>query len=358
LDSEGNTWVTDVGRHQVLKFERGNTARPVLEVGIRMVPGSDQRHLCQPTDVAVLKNGDFFVSDGYCNSRVVKFNKNGEYLTEWSSEDEQMPSHFFVPHSLALNEEANLLCVADRENYRVQCFDLNGNNLLQVPLPDYGPIYSVAFAANNASVLYAVNGYNFRSDTQYDRKILLISTVTGKVLGSINLAEDALSTHDLELSDDASEIYISNLKPSKVFKYVYVNYKIGRGNNTPKGSYVVKTDKIDLDKDSFRTSMFIMLFLASPLILAGAVAVCVRLKNMGKLNKSQLGKVGKEFESKQKKFGKWIGKATNNKKRKGFTRLNQDSDNDETEQLNRPSGSDSESDSDELGIKMPTLTKA
>lgn len=73
--------------------------------------------------------------------------------------------------------------------------------------------------------MYAVNGYNFRSDTQYDRKILLISTVTGKVLGSINLAEDALSTHDLELSDDASEIYISNLKPSKVFKYVYVNYK-------------------------------------------------------------------------------------------------------------------------------------
>ena len=104
--------------------------------------------------------------------------------------------------------------------------------------------------------------------------------------------------------------------------------------------------------------MFIMLFLASPLILAGAVAVCVRLKNMGKLNKSQLGKVGKEFQSKQKKFGKWIGKATNNKKRKGFTRLNQDSDNDETEQLNRPSGSDSESDSDEFGIKMPTLTKA
>lgn len=121
-------------------------------MGKNMMPGSDQHHLCQPTDVAVLRNGDFFVADGYCNSRVVKFNKRGEYVTEWSSEDEKMPSHFFVPHSLALNERANLLCVADRENYRVQCFDLNGNNLLQIPLTDFGPIYSVAFASNNASV--------------------------------------------------------------------------------------------------------------------------------------------------------------------------------------------------------------
>ena len=157
LDSEGNTWVSDVGRHQVLKFAKGSTGQPALEVGVRMVPGSDQRHLCQPTDVAVLRNGDFFVADGYCNARVIKFSKDGQYLTEWSSEDERMPSHFYVPHSLALNEKANLLCVADRENYRVQCFDLNGNNLLQVDLTEYGPIYSVSFAANNASVIHLLS---------------------------------------------------------------------------------------------------------------------------------------------------------------------------------------------------------
>jgi len=225
LDSDGNTWVTDVGRHQVLKFNKGNTGRPDLEIGIRMVPGSDQKHLCQPTDVAVLRNGDFFVADGYCNSRVVKFSKSGEYLTEWSSEDEMMPSHFFVPHALALNEKANLLCVADRENYRVQCFDLNGNNLLQVPLTDFGPIYSVAFAANNASILYAVNGYNSRSVEQFDKKILMISMASGKVVGSINLDEEIASPHDIELSDDASEIYIANLSPTRVFKYLLVNFK-------------------------------------------------------------------------------------------------------------------------------------
>jgi DNA-binding beta-propeller fold protein YncE len=199
--------------------------KPILEVGERMVPGSDKKHFCQPADVAVLRNGDFFVADGYCNSRIVKFNKKGEYITEWSSEDEKMPSHFFVPHSLALHESQNLLCVADRENYRVQCFDLNGNNLLQVSSADFGPIYSVAFAANNASVLYAINGYSSRMETQFDKKIFLISTKTGKVLGSINLAEDAVTPHALALTDDASEIYVANLNPSMVFKYVLVNYK-------------------------------------------------------------------------------------------------------------------------------------
>ena len=157
----------------MLKFAKNSYDKPVLEIGKRMVPGSDKEHFCQPSDVAVMRNGDFFVADGYCNSRIVKFNKNGEYLTEWSSEDEKMPSHFYVPHSLALNENQNLLCVADRENYRIQCFDLNGNNLLQISTADFGPLYSVAFAGNNASVLYAINGFNSRTETQYEKKNIL-----------------------------------------------------------------------------------------------------------------------------------------------------------------------------------------
>jgi DNA-binding beta-propeller fold protein YncE len=228
IDCEGNIWVTDVGRHQVLKFEP-NKKEPVLEVGERMVPGNDKKHFCQPADVAVLKSGEFFVADGYCNSRIVKFSKTGEYLTEWSSEDEKMPAHFFLPHSLALNEAKNLLCVADRENYRVQCFDLNGNFLQQALTNDYGPIYSVAFAATNASILYAVNGFSSRVDTQYDKKIFLLSTLTGNVMGSINLLPDIRTPHDLALSDDASEIYIANLNPPAVFKYLLINYNGKRG---------------------------------------------------------------------------------------------------------------------------------
>jgi 6-phosphogluconolactonase (cycloisomerase 2 family) len=198
----------------------------VLTLGEPMVPGSDQYHFCQPADVAVLKNGDFFVADGYCNSRLMKYNKKGEFLSEWSSEDEKMPRHFFVPHSLALHETQNLLCVADRENYRVQCFDLNGNFIHESSSPDFGPVYGVSFAANNASILYAINGLNSRDKTQqYDKKVFLLSVRTGNTIGSFNLAYDAKSPHDISVSDDASEIYIANLNPPMVFKYVYVNYK-------------------------------------------------------------------------------------------------------------------------------------
>ena len=224
IDNNGNIWVTDVGRHQVLKFAPNSTV-PILEVGERMEPGNDKTHFCQPADVAVLKNGDFFVADGYCNSRIVKFNKNGEYVTEWSSDDQGMPSHFFVPHSLALHEEQNLLCVADRENYRIQCFDLNGNFLFETSSANFGPIYSVAFAANNASILYAVNGFNSRVENQFDKKIFLISTKTGKLIGSINLHEDIKTPHDLSITDDASEIYIADLNPATIFKYALINYQ-------------------------------------------------------------------------------------------------------------------------------------
>jgi len=127
------------------------------------------------------------------------------------------------------------------------------------------------------------------------------------------------------------------------------------GSKGGNGTNVVKTDKVNLDKDSFRTSMLIMGFLCFPLVIAGLVAICVRYKNMGRLNSAT---VNKEFDLNKGKLGKWIDKATNKKNRNGgFTRLKQDSDNDETEQLNRPSNSDSESESDEVGIKMPTLTK-
>ena len=136
-----------------------------------------------------------------------------------------MPSHFFIPHSIALNEQQNLLCVADRENYRIQCFDLNGNNIIQISSNDFGPIYSVAFSSNNASTLYAINGYNSRSTNQYDKKVFFIDVKTGNVVGTINLNQDALTPHDLAVSYDASEIYVADLNPSVVFKYVLVNYK-------------------------------------------------------------------------------------------------------------------------------------
>ena len=105
-----------------------------------------------------------------------------------------------------------------------------------------------------------------------------------------------------------------------------------------------------------------MAFLAIPLLIVILVALCIRLKNTGKLKKFPIVGVANGIESKHKELGKWISKQTNSKKRNGFTRLNQDS-NDEAESLNNPkssklnSYSDSDSDS-EVEIQLPTISKA
>jgi hypothetical protein len=85
IDHEGNFWLTDIAMHQVLMFKPNDLTHPSLTVGEMFKSGSGPNRLCRPADVVVMKNGDFFVADGYCNSRIIKFNRKGEYLMEWGS---------------------------------------------------------------------------------------------------------------------------------------------------------------------------------------------------------------------------------------------------------------------------------
>ena len=55
-------------------------------VGHAFEPGTDNEHFCKPTDVAVAKSGDFYVADGYCNSRIMKFDKNGKFIAKFGEE--------------------------------------------------------------------------------------------------------------------------------------------------------------------------------------------------------------------------------------------------------------------------------
>lgn len=84
VDGENNVWVTDVALHQVMKLNRATSGnRALLVLGTEFVPGSGRNTFCKPTSVAVLPSGDFFVADGYCNARIIKFNRVGERILEW-----------------------------------------------------------------------------------------------------------------------------------------------------------------------------------------------------------------------------------------------------------------------------------
>jgi DNA-binding beta-propeller fold protein YncE len=142
IDREGIVWAVDDGAHTVIKMDRGGRVRMVLgryrttsDAKSTMPDGSAGGALRglrdegvvrfhRPTDVAFGPNGDIFVADGYGNSRVVKFSKDGKFLKEWGKRG-SAPGDFHTPHSIAVDKQGRVY-VADRENYRVQVFDSEG----------------------------------------------------------------------------------------------------------------------------------------------------------------------------------------------------------------------------------------
>ena len=82
VDRKNNFWMTDVARHQVFMFGPygGESHEPLIELGEKFIPGSDEKHFCKPTSVAVAEDF-FYIADGYCNSRIIKYKISyGEYV--------------------------------------------------------------------------------------------------------------------------------------------------------------------------------------------------------------------------------------------------------------------------------------
>ena len=115
IDFDGNIWLTDVGLHQVFKLNPQNLDKPELTLGTRLESGSGVDHFCKPTGVAVSRTtGDIFISDGYCNRRIVQFDKDGKFVQEIV--DKEQPLN--LVHSVTLVESLNLVCAASREDGR------------------------------------------------------------------------------------------------------------------------------------------------------------------------------------------------------------------------------------------------
>ena len=87
-DPEKNVWIVDDYRHAIFKFS--NDGKKLLQtIGEPNVPGTDEKHFYRPTFMAWLPDGTFFVADGYQNTRVVKFDKDGKYLMTWGQRGER-----------------------------------------------------------------------------------------------------------------------------------------------------------------------------------------------------------------------------------------------------------------------------
>jgi hypothetical protein len=133
-DPEKRVWIVDDYRHAIFIFS--NDGKRLLQtIGEPNVHASDDKHFYRPTFISWLPDGTFFVADGYANTRVVKFDKNGKYLTAWGQKgdppNEKRPGYMNNVHGVAVDPQTRRVFVNDRQNHRVQVFDENGKFLNQ-----------------------------------------------------------------------------------------------------------------------------------------------------------------------------------------------------------------------------------
>jgi len=167
-DPEHNVWVPDDIHHQIFKFT--NDGKKLLQtLGMRDEAGNDDKHFKRPTDIAWLPDGTFFISDGYTNTRVVKFDKNGKFLMTWGTPGTG-PSQFNTVHSIDIDRNRRLY-VSDRGNMRIQIFDENGKYLDQ-----FGGLRQPQHVMVTADGHLGIVGGNNNKVTKFDLKGKLISS--------------------------------------------------------------------------------------------------------------------------------------------------------------------------------------
>ena len=133
-DPEKHVWIVDEQGHAVYKFTHDGK-QLVQTLGTPNEPGDDDKHFNRPTFINWLPDGTMFVTDGYGNTRVVKFDKNGKYLMAWGQKanppNDTRPGYFDAVHGVVYDTQTQHLYVTDRSDRRVEVFDVNGKFLDQ-----------------------------------------------------------------------------------------------------------------------------------------------------------------------------------------------------------------------------------
>jgi peptidylamidoglycolate lyase len=216
IDAADNIWLTDVGRHQVFKFSHDGEL--LLTFGQDRKPGADETHFNLPTDVAVLDDGGFFVSDGYGNSRVVKFSATGEFQYQWGSQGSQQ-GQFDLPHGIAMDNQHKIY-VADRSNARIQVFNQEGSFISEWSGPEIGRPYGIAIGPDQKA--YVVDGGD-QPKTPPDRSRAMRLDLDGRVEASFgrfgNYDGQFQMGHDIAVAKDGA-VYVVDILGARVQKFL------------------------------------------------------------------------------------------------------------------------------------------
>jgi DNA-binding beta-propeller fold protein YncE len=174
IDPAGNVWTVDADSSTVLKFTPGGKELLRIEVGEQ--PAGRRNRFVGTSDIAFGPHGRLFITDGYGNARVLEYTPDGKRVRQWGAAGSG-PGQFRLPHGITIDRD-NIIYVADRENGRVQKFDLDGKYLGEWPL---GRTYSVR--ATGGAIWATMQPID--TPVPSPGWIVKLDRKTGKVLGSV-----------------------------------------------------------------------------------------------------------------------------------------------------------------------------
>ena len=248
IDKNDNIWAIDKGSDMVIMF---NPAGRVNMVFGRRKESADEdskpwEHpnpplpavnglFRQPTDVAWDSEGNIYITDGYINSRVAKYDKNGDWVKSWGAKGTG-PGQFNIPHAIVIDRNNNIY-VGDRSNRRIQVFDTEGKFIRMFtidvpPPPGIPPVYgdmptgarlaAVIGAPNSICITPGPNQVLFMGESTYPGRLFKVS-LEGKVLGVIGRSGRQLKQfsgiHQLACPSE-TEVYAAETSNWRVQKLI------------------------------------------------------------------------------------------------------------------------------------------
>jgi len=250
FDKYDNLWVVDKAAMSVVKFNPEGLV--MMNLG-RRDEGPDEphyRHANPPptpvdaefngsTDVTWDSDDNIYVSDGYFNSEIAKFDKHGNWIKRWGSAGpggvhaNENPGQFSNPHNIGIDRDNNIY-VADRGNRRIQVFDTDGNFkkfiFLNIPYDKTRHPVLGNMAANRPDetqpwvicITKTPTQYLYTADSEPGR-IYKIELPSGKIVGYLGQSGHELGQfnwiHGLACPDE-NTLYVADMNNWRVQKLI------------------------------------------------------------------------------------------------------------------------------------------
>jgi 6-bladed beta-propeller len=234
VDKEDNIWVVDEGSNMVIKFNP--QGRVVMTICRRPEAVEDLGNMAgqgtysgankpysfnRPTDIGWDANGNIFVSDGYTDSRVVKYDKNGRFIKSAGTRGNG-PGQLNLPHTLQVDLQGNVY-IGDRSNARVQVWD---NDLNPKAIYDnVGNPWTLCISPGPHQYLFVSNSVpdNGDSRTAAVTGEIYKMELDGRILGKFGKGGKALkefsTVHGIDCRNP-NELYVSEITSWRAQKII------------------------------------------------------------------------------------------------------------------------------------------